>query len=54
MSDTRAVAAESVVEYGMMLGLIALVVVAGVSVFGDWIGPWFVALSGRITTMGVP
>jgi Flp pilus assembly pilin Flp len=48
------VRAETVVEYAMMLGLIALVVVAGVLIFGDWLNPWFSALASRITTVGMP
>jgi pilus assembly protein Flp/PilA len=37
---------QDLVEYAMLLALIALVVVAGVTVFGTTISNWYTTLSG--------
>jgi Flp pilus assembly pilin Flp len=44
-------AAQNVVEYGLLLATIALVVLVGVSAFGQVIEPWFASLAQRITTL---
>ena len=44
--------AQDVVEYGMIIGTIAMVVLLGVAAFGSQIGPWFERLAAHITTVG--
>jgi len=44
--------AQDVVEYGLMIGTIAVVVLLGITAFGAEIRPWFESLAGRITTIG--
>ena len=44
--------AQNVVEYGLMIASIVIVVLLGVSAFGQQIEPWFASLAGRITTVG--
>jgi pilus assembly protein Flp/PilA len=43
---------QDVVEYGLLIATIAIVVLVGISFFGNSIGAWFTTLSGRITTTG--
>jgi Flp pilus assembly pilin Flp len=43
---------QSVVEYGLLLGTVALVVLMGVSAFGKLIQPWFEGLARRVVTIG--
>jgi len=45
-------AAQNVVEYGVLIASIALVVLLGVSAFGQRLQPWFASLAGLITTAG--
>jgi Flp pilus assembly pilin Flp len=45
-------AGQDVVEYGILLATIAVVVLIGITTFGNQIEPWFRALAGRITTTG--
>jgi Flp pilus assembly pilin Flp len=44
--------AQNVVEYGLMIGSIALVVLFGVHSFGQQLLHWFNPLAARITTTG--
>jgi Flp pilus assembly pilin Flp len=44
--------AQDVVEYGLMIASIVLIVLLGVTAFGNQIEPWFASLAGRITTVG--
>jgi Flp pilus assembly pilin Flp len=44
--------AQDVVEYGLIIGTIALVILLGTVAFGSQIRPWFELLAGRITTTG--
>jgi pilus assembly protein Flp/PilA len=44
---------QDVVEYGLLIATIAIVVLVGISIFGNNISAWFQALAGRITTTGV-
>lgn len=44
--------AQNVVEYGLMIASIVLVILLGVTAFGQRIEPWFAALAGLITTVG--
>lgn len=44
---------QDVVEYGLLIATIAIVVLVGVSFFGNQIQVWFHNLAGRITTTGV-
>lgn len=44
--------AQNVVEYGLMIGSIALVVLLGVHSFGQQLLHWFTPLAARITTTG--
>jgi Flp pilus assembly pilin Flp len=44
--------AQNVVEYGLMIGSIALVVLLGVHSFGQQLLHWFIPLAARITTTG--
>jgi Flp pilus assembly pilin Flp len=44
--------AQDVVEYGLIIGTIALVVLLATVAFGNQIQPWFQNLAGRITTAG--
>ena len=46
----RAVAAQNVVEYGLLIATIVVVVLIGTIAFGNQVGPWFMSLAGRITT----
>jgi pilus assembly protein Flp/PilA len=41
---------QDLVEYAMLLALIALVVVGGVTAFGTAISTWYTTLSGRLPT----
>jgi Flp pilus assembly pilin Flp len=41
---------QDVVEYGMLLGSIAMVVLLGGGAFGNTLATWFNHLAGRITT----
>ena len=43
---------QNVVEYGIIIATIALVVLLGVTAFGNQILPWFIQLAGHITTVG--
>ena len=45
-------AAQNVVEYGVLIGTIALVVLLGPLAFGQQISPWVAMLAGHITTTG--
>jgi Flp pilus assembly pilin Flp len=45
--------AQDVVEYGLIIGTIALVILLATVAFGNQIQPWFQVLAGRITTTGV-
>ena len=40
------------VEYGLLIATIAVVVLLGVTSFGQQIEPWFAQLAARITTTG--
>jgi Flp pilus assembly pilin Flp len=44
--------AQDVVEYGLIIGTIAVVVLIATVAFGNQIQPWFAQLAGRITTTG--
>jgi Flp pilus assembly pilin Flp len=41
---------QDVVEYGLLIATIAIVVLVGISFFGNNIGAWFEVLAKRITT----
>jgi Flp pilus assembly pilin Flp len=43
---------QDVVEYGLIIGTIAVVVLLGTAAFGNQISPWFELLAARITTLG--
>jgi Flp pilus assembly pilin Flp len=43
---------QDVVEYGLLIATIAIVVLVGISFFGNNIQAWFQSLAGRITTTG--
>ena len=43
---------QDVVEYGLLIATIAIVVLVGISFFGNNIKAWFETLAGRITTTG--
>ncbi|MBV8719954.1 MAG: Flp family type IVb pilin [Chloroflexi bacterium] len=43
---------QDVVEYGMIVAVIAIVVLLGVTAFGSLIEPWFQHLATKITTVG--
>jgi len=43
---------QDVVEYGLLIATIAIVVLIGISFFGNNISAWFQTLAGRITTTG--
>ena len=42
---------QNVVEYGLLIASIVIVVLIGVTAFGNLIQPWFMALAQRITTV---
>jgi Flp pilus assembly pilin Flp len=44
--------AQDVVEYGLIIGTIAVIVLLATVAFGNQIEPWFADLAGRITTTG--
>jgi Flp pilus assembly pilin Flp len=44
---------QDVVEYGLLIATIAIVVLVGISFFGNNIAAWFQSLAGRITTTGI-
>jgi Flp pilus assembly pilin Flp len=44
--------AQDLVEYGLLIASIAVVVLLGVTAFGQQILPWFQQLAGHITTVG--
>jgi len=41
---------QDVLEYGLLLATIVIVVLIGITAFGQQIEPWFASLAGRITT----
>jgi Flp pilus assembly pilin Flp len=41
-----------VVEYGLLIAVIALVVLVGIYTFGNLVQPWFVAITAHVTTTG--
>ena len=43
---------QNVVEYGLLIGLIVIVVLVAINAFGQEIGPWFATLAARVTTVG--
>jgi Flp pilus assembly pilin Flp len=43
---------QDVVEYGLMIGTVAIVVLIGTAAFGAQSRPWFESLAARITTVG--
>jgi Flp pilus assembly pilin Flp len=43
---------QDVIEYGLMIATIALIVLIGVTAFGNQIRPWFDQLAVRITSIG--
>jgi Flp pilus assembly pilin Flp len=43
---------QDVVEYGLIIGTIAVVVLLGTAAFGSQISPWFQFLAARITALG--
>jgi len=43
---------QDVVEYGLLIATIAIVVLIGITFFGNNISGWFERLAGRITTTG--
>lgn len=43
---------QDVVEFGLLVGSIAIVVLLGTTAFGNQIKPWFEHLAARITTVG--
>ena len=44
--------AQDVVEYGLLIGTLAIIVLLATMAFGNRIQPWFEQLAGRITTTG--
>ena len=44
--------AQDTVEYGLIIVTIAIVVLVGITAFGNLIEPWFTSLAERITTVG--
>jgi Flp pilus assembly pilin Flp len=44
--------AQNVIEYGIIVATIAIVVLLGVTAFGNQIKPWFEQLASHITTAG--
>ena len=45
-------AAQDVVEYGVLIATIAMIVLLGVTAFGQQVLPWFTQLASHITTVG--
>jgi Flp pilus assembly pilin Flp len=43
---------QDVIEYGLIIGTIAVVVLLATAAFGIQIRPWFEQLAARITTIG--
>ena len=43
---------QDAVEYGIIIATIAVVILLGVTTFGQQITPWFAQLAGHITTVG--
>jgi Flp pilus assembly pilin Flp len=43
---------QDVIEYGVIIATIALIVLIGVTAFGNQLKPWFDQLAARITTVG--
>jgi len=48
----RAQSGQDVVEYGIIIATIAVVILLGMTTFGNQITPWFAQLAGHITTVG--
>jgi hypothetical protein len=42
---------QNVVEYGLLIASIVVIVLIGVTAFGNLTQPWFISLAGRITTL---
>jgi Flp pilus assembly pilin Flp len=43
---------QEVVEYGLLIAVIALVVLIGIFTFGNLVQPWFGSLTAHVTTTG--
>ena len=43
---------QDVVEYGLLMGSVAVVVLLGTIAFGNQVEPWFQLLAAHITTVG--
>jgi Flp pilus assembly pilin Flp len=41
----------AITEYGMLIALVALVLIAVLTIFGSGIANWFAAKTGQITTV---
>jgi Flp pilus assembly pilin Flp len=41
----------AITEYGMLIALVALVLIAVLTIFGSGISNWFAAKTGQITTV---
>jgi Flp pilus assembly pilin Flp len=48
----RGESGQDVVEYGIIIATIAVVILLGMTTFGNQITPWFSQLAGHITTTG--
>jgi Flp pilus assembly pilin Flp len=44
--------AQNTVEYGLIIATIVVVVLLGMTAFGQLVEPWFASLAGRIITLG--
>ena len=42
---------QNVIEYGLLIASIVVVVLIGITAFGNLIQPWFISLAQRITTV---
>jgi Flp pilus assembly pilin Flp len=49
----RGLRGQDVVEYGLIIALVALVVLFAIHNFGETVFEWFGTFAGRITTNGV-
>ena len=51
MKGLRATDALAITEYGMLVALVALALIAVLSIFGGSVSSWFGAKTGQITTV---
>ncbi len=51
LKELRSTDGIAITEYGMLIALVALALIAVLTIFGEGISGWFAAKTGQITTV---